>query len=167
MGRAFLNNEMHIPLPNSINGHSLPYVIVADEIFGLKPWLMKPFPGKSLTETHAIFNYRLSRARRTIENAFGIVTARWRIFLQSIKANPTLVDMIVKACLCLHNYLRLTDNAQYVPSGFVDSEDNSLVNTGALLLTSTGRAFNRSSESAKATRELFVKYVNSQEGSLS
>ena len=165
MGRAF------------INGHSLPYVIVADEIFGLKPWLMKPFPGKGLTETHAIFNYRLSRARRTIENAFGIVTARWRIFLQPIKANPTLVDMIVKACLCLHNYLRLTDNAQYVPSGFVDSEDSSgeiipgdwrsLVNTGALLSTSTGHAFNRSSASAKATRELFVKYVNSQEGSLS
>ena len=151
MGRAFLNNEMHIPLPNSINGHSLPYVIVADEIFGLKPWLMKPFPGKDLTETDAIFNYRLSRARRTIENAFGIVTARWPIFLQPIKANPPLVDMIVKARLCLHNYLRLTDNAQYVPSGFVDSEDSSgeiipgdwrsLVNTGALLSTSTGRAF--------------------------
>ena len=67
IGRAFLNNEMHIPLPNSINGHSLPYVIVVDEIFGLKPWLMKPFPGKGLTETHAIFNYRLSRAQRTIE----------------------------------------------------------------------------------------------------
>ena len=61
--------------------------------------------------------------------------------------------MIVKACLCLHNYLRLTDNAQYVPSGFVDSEDSSgeiisgdwrsLVNKGALLSTLTGRPFNK------------------------
>ena len=32
---------------------------------------------------------------------------------------------------------------------------------------STGHAFNRSSAGAKATRELFVKYINSQEGSLS
>ena len=138
---------------------------------------MKPFPGKGLTETQAIFNYRLTRARRTIGNAFGILTAWWHIILQPIKANPALVDMIVKACLCLHNYLRLTDNAQYVPSGFVDSEDSSgeiipgdwrsLVNKGALLSTSTGRAFNRSSESAKGTREIFEKYFNSQEGSLS
>ena len=76
MGRAFLNKEMQIPFSKSINGHFLPYVIVADEIFGLKPWSMKPFPGKDLTETQAIFNYRLSRARRTIENAFRILTAR-------------------------------------------------------------------------------------------
>ena len=27
------------------------------------------------------------------------------------------------ACIELHNYLRLTDNACYTPSGFVDSED--------------------------------------------
>ena len=28
------------------------------------------------------------------------------------------------ACVCLHNYLRLTENACYSPNGFVDSEDN-------------------------------------------
>ena len=177
IGRAFLNNKMHIPPAESIHGHLLPHVIIADEIFALKPWLMKPFPGKGLTETQAVFNYRLSRARRTIENAFGILSARWRIFLKPIKAKPTLVDNIVKACLCLHNYLRLTDNAQYVPTGFVDSEDSSgkiiggdwrsVVNEGALLPTATGRAFNRSSADAKQTRDLFEKYFNSQEGSLS
>ena len=50
MGKAFLNNEMHIPPAKSIHGH-LPHVIVGDEIFGLKQWLMKPFPGKDLTKT--------------------------------------------------------------------------------------------------------------------
>ena len=64
----------------------------------------------------------------------------------------------------------------HVQSGFVNSKDISgenipgdqqSVNTGASLSTSTGRAFNRSSASAKGTWELFVKYVNSQEGSLS
>ncbi len=116
---------MHTPPPSSTNGHLLPYVIVADAIFGLKRWLMKLYPGKGLNEAEAIFNYRLSRARRTIENAFGILAARWCIFRKPIKANPILVDSIVKVCLCLHNYLRLTDNAQYLSSGFVDSEDSS------------------------------------------
>ena len=36
-----------------------------------------------------------------------------------------LVELISKAIECLHNYLRLNDNAAYVPSGFVDSEDRS------------------------------------------
>ena len=87
----------YIPLPNSINEHSLPYAIVADEIFSLNPSLVKPFPGKGLTETRAIFKYRLSYAQRTIKNAFGILSAKWRIFFQLIKANPDLVDMIVFA----------------------------------------------------------------------
>ena len=177
MGRAFLDGKMNIPHPSSTNGHTLPYVIVADEIFGLKPWLMKPYPGKGLSESEAVFNYRLSRARRTIENAFGILAARWQIFRKPIKANPTLVDSITKACLCLHNYLRLTDNAQYLPSGFIDSEDSSGVITsgdwrshaqegGALRSASTGRAFNRSSENAKGTRDTFCNFFNGQEGSL-
>ncbi|CAH3027935.1 unnamed protein product [Porites evermanni] len=41
----------------------LPYVLVGDDIFPLKIWLMKPSPGKSQTEIQAIYNYRLSRCR--------------------------------------------------------------------------------------------------------
>ena len=33
------------------------------------------------------------------------------------------VENYTLACLALHNYLRLTDNTHYTPSGFVDSED--------------------------------------------
>lgn len=45
-----------------------PYVFIGDEAFPLKKWLMRPIPGRSL-DTHAkkVYNYRLSRARRTIE----------------------------------------------------------------------------------------------------
>ena len=49
-----------IPDPREVDGHMLPYVIVGDDIFGLKPYLMKPYPGRGLTESHQVFNYRLS-----------------------------------------------------------------------------------------------------------
>ena len=35
-----------------------------------------------------------------------------------------MVNKIVQASVCLHNYLRLTENAAYIPAGFVDTEDN-------------------------------------------
>ena len=122
-GQMFENGEMSTPLPRKVGDYTLPYALVGDDIFGLKPWLMKPYPGKYLDETKRIYNYRLSRARRTIENSFGIMAARWRIYQRPIRASVQTVEKIVKATLCLHNYLRLTENACYLPSGFVDSEN--------------------------------------------
>ena len=86
---------------------------------------MKPYPGKNFNIQQRVFNYRLSRARRTIENSFGILAARWRIYKSPIKAKPSKVENIIKATVCLHNYLCLTDGAHYIPTGFVDSESNS------------------------------------------
>ena len=104
---------------------NVPFVIVGDDIFPLKPWLMKPYPGKNLDQYQRIYNYRLSRARRTIENAFGILVAKWRILWRAIRANVALVEKIVQATICLHNYLRFTESANYTPAGFVDCEDSS------------------------------------------
>ena len=123
MGIAFENRTIDIPEPEPVNGSTLPYVVVSDEIFPLKQWLIKRYPGKVLSNQKLIYNYRLSRCRRTIENAFGILAARWRIFRRPIRASISTVEGIIKACTCLHNYLMQTENAGYVPSGFVDTED--------------------------------------------
>ena len=177
MGKAFIDNHIDMPPPSLVNGHMLPYAIVSDEIFALKPWLMKPYGAKALPVSEEIFNYRLSRCRRTIENSFGILTARWRIFQGPIKAKPETVDSITKACICLHNYLRLTTNAQYLPSGFVDNEDSkgNIIpgdwrtekrSSGALLSISTGTAHNRSSQDAYEVRKAFKEYFISENGAL-
>ena len=116
-------NTLNIPEAEPIEGITgkIPYFLVGDEIFGLKKWLMRPYPAP-LDEPKRIFNYRLSRARRTIENTFGLLVARWRVFRQPICANIQTVDLIIQATCCLHNFLQTTNSAAYSPSGFMDSE---------------------------------------------
>jgi len=76
-----------------------PYVLVGDEAFPLMDNLMKPFSRKNLNEEQAIFNYRLSRARRIVENAFGILASRFRILLREINLSPEKATLIVQALL--------------------------------------------------------------------
>jgi len=75
---------MNLPKAKSIfdGGPSLPYCLVGDEAFPLKPYLLRPYPRgskKELSTEQHIFNYRLCRARRIIENSFGILASQWRI----------------------------------------------------------------------------------------
>lgn len=68
---------------------------------------MKPFSRKNLNEEQAIFNYRLSRAHRIVENAFGILASRFRILLREINLSPEKATLIVQECTHLHNFLRM------------------------------------------------------------
>ena len=75
------------------------------------------------SEDKAIFKYRLSRARRIIENSFGILAARWRIFRRPILAELDRAVCYTKAAIALHNYLRTEESSVYYPPRFVDAED--------------------------------------------
>ena len=87
--KMFDKNKMGIPESKMILGDDLelPYFLVGDKVFPLKNWLMKPHSRRTLIN-ETIFHYILSRARRIIENTFGIMVARWRVFQRSIEAKP-------------------------------------------------------------------------------
>ena len=112
-------NTLNIPPANVIQSTNelYPYVIVADDAFALKSYLLKPYALRNQTAEQRIFNYRLSRARRTVENAFGQLSQRFRVFVRPIPLSPDKVNIIVKTSCCLHNFL-LRDKvstATYMP----------------------------------------------------
>lgn len=93
----------HRPLPGS-NKVAL-YVIVADDAFALKPFLMKPYGFRHQPGPNRIFNYRLSRARNTVEDVFGHVASRFRVLRTPIMLSPIKNRNVVAAICILHNFL--------------------------------------------------------------
>ena len=135
LGYAIENNKLNIPGPTSLpnSQKTLPHVFVADDAFGLKPHMMKPFPFQNMPPDERIFNYRLSRARRVIENTFGIAASRFRIFHRPIVASVEKVQAITKAVVALHNYLMRKNSlnaCRYCPRNYIDQDSTTGVTAG-------------------------------------
>ena len=82
----------------------MPLVIVGDAAYPLMPWLMKPFiNNQRLDEEQKHFNYRQSRARMVVENAFGRLKGHWRVLLKRMEIGIKSVPNVISACCVLHN----------------------------------------------------------------
>jgi hypothetical protein len=70
-----LLERREVPLDSEIPGTVLkvPFVLLGDEGYPLLPYLMRPYSTRNLDDKKRVFNYRLSRARRSVECAFGII----------------------------------------------------------------------------------------------
>lgn len=117
--------QLNIPSPTKYTSNRdviLPFVFLADDAFPLKENIMKPYGHKQLTYYEKIYNYRICRGRRVVENAFGILSARFRCLQTCLQMNLESVDKIVLACCALHNLLRKKSPSYLRPSS-VDWED--------------------------------------------
>ena len=103
------NGNLNFPPSEPLRGDNMdvPYFFIGDDAFPLTDHLMKPFRGRTLDHPMRIFNYRHCRARRVIENSFGILACRWECLLTTIAMEPEPVKNIVQACICLHNLMRI------------------------------------------------------------
>ncbi|MFV0264533.1 MAG: transposase family protein [Kluyvera sp.] len=74
------NKRANLPpadkLPGDPEGQPVDYFFVEDDAFALRSWMMKPYPRRNLSKPERIYNYRLCRARRVVENAYGILADR-------------------------------------------------------------------------------------------
>ena len=88
----------------SLNGVDVPLYFVGDSAYPLTTWIMKPFPHSGqLSSKQRHFNYRLSRARIVVENAFGRLKARWRRLLKRVDMSVENIPTVIAACCILHN----------------------------------------------------------------
>lgn len=64
LGRLFNNSQASLspvePLPRDSKGLPIDYVMMGDDAFAIKTWMMKPFPKRAMTIEERVFNYRLS-----------------------------------------------------------------------------------------------------------
>ncbi|KAH6940342.1 hypothetical protein HPB50_026947 [Hyalomma asiaticum] len=174
-GSALIEGSLGIPALACLpcTSTNVPYVFIGDEAFQLRKDFMRPFPARQLDDSRRIFNYRLSRARRCVENAFGITAARWRILLRTINLLPENVDYVIKAACVLHNFLTVHNPQSHQ---FPDKEDSfgNIVggrwrqgmqgvpdNCFFPIQTTTSRNFNGD---AAAARDLFTAYFSSSAG---
>ena len=125
LARALHMHSEMFPDPAPLPGDERPssFYIVADDAFPLKENIMKPFSYKDMKHERRIFNYRLSRARRCVENAFGILANRYRLFLGKILLQPDIAEKAVLACCALHNMLAKEVNSS--AEQMTDSRDPS------------------------------------------
>ena len=99
---ALREGTLGLPPPEPLPGddRDMPFFIVADDAFALRAWLMKPYAHRNLTKEEEVFNYRTSRARRVVENAFGILANRWRVFHTPMQVN---MCNIIVMYICMNN----------------------------------------------------------------
>lgn len=122
-------------------------------------------------------NYRLSRAWQTIENAFRVFSAWWKIFKWPVRANPVTVDSIIKL-----QFAGLTTHPQQtmpitrlcwlrVPIGEIWPRDRKasieLVGETNALQPIGHMGSNAYYQNAKGTEKLFKEYLSSSMRALS
>lgn len=104
------NKTLNIPRPKKLSDRlgDIPYFFIGDDAFSLSEFLMKPYNRNlKLSVAEEIFNYRLCRARMTVEMAFGRLTNRFRIFHKPIEVSPLTCDKIIRTCCTIHNFLTI------------------------------------------------------------
>jgi len=97
-------------------------------------------------------NKQLSRARRVVENAIGILAQKWRVFLRPIETDAETAERVLKAACCLHNYiLRNNINVAATETEHVEP---------VRAFSDTSSTNLRSNNAAFEVREHFVAYFN-------
>ncbi len=146
----------------------IPYLFLGDSAFPLMPNLMKPYSGDHKKGTpKRIFNYRLSRARRVVENVFGISSSIFRVLRHPMELQPEKAEIIVLAICHLHNFLRRNKQSRslYMPSQSIDREQDGNIVNGSWRNEPRGSSFlplrnipRRSTEYAQNIRDELADY---------
>lgn len=98
------NNTLFKDNAKMFDNVPVPILLLGDSAFRISNCLLKPFPYvPNQSPSEKLFNYKLSKCRRVVENAFGHLKARFRKVGKGLEVNINNVCTIVLACCVLHN----------------------------------------------------------------
>ena len=177
--RALEEGTLTIPSECKLSGTdiSVPYALVADDAFPLKKYIPKPYSQRNLTKTKQIVNYRLCRARRVVQNAFGILPNGFRIFMHPISIASCRIETIVMVTVTLHNFLwkRLGTSMPSLPTNNCYSDNQAIGETecGEIRIRSTSALVHmeqerhgKATDVAKHARDTIADYFCLKEGEI-
>ena len=90
------------------------FYIVGDEAYICTDYLITPVPMSVADTDEDNFNYFLSSLRMHVEQAFGMLVARWRILKGGLNFSVSRSTDIVCLCMKLHNYVIENDRERSV-----------------------------------------------------
>ena len=166
LAAAIRDDSLQLPPPTALPGTDtvLPHVIVADEAFPLTTAIMRPYPGRAearLGHRATVFNYRLSRARRIVENAFGILTQTWRLYRRPMNVAVHHACAIVHATCVLHNFLHADEVVALQGRPEVDMQERAAAAAG-LADAHHRLGANNYARAAEHVREQFALYFTGE-----
>lgn len=123
--------------------------------------MMRPYPRKALDYSKRVHNYRISRARISVECTFGIRSKKFGVLQKSMETNVEVAESLVKSICVVHNFIEHENNFNYSPNDDVHNATQSNSNSS---LTATRSA--RPTTEAMAIRDALKEYFISPAGAL-
>lgn len=122
---------------------------------------MRPYPRKQLRSSFAkqVYNYRHSRHRKIVENCFGVLTKRFRLYQRKLQITPEHIDIVVGATCCLYNFLR-TDICYWT------SQEQGTNTPNMQTLRGIDRVAGNLTTRVMAIRDMFQEYFISENGAV-
>lgn len=163
IGKAFEKNKFNVPCDREVPGtnEKLSYAIIGDEAFPLKNYLLRPYPGSQIYEDEGKnkFNEHNSRARKVVEDAFGQITSKFRIYCRRLKALQENADKIVMTTCILQNFIKQNT------TDMLSNEQRPNLNLLSHI-TSFSKEGGSAQKEAFENRDKFKQFFNSHAGKL-
>jgi len=102
--RRITNEGLMAKQTVTVGGREIRPVLLGSSAYPRYPWLLKPHHEYTNSPLEINFNKELSKARMSVDRAFGVLRRRWGILQKRLDSNISFTNKVIVACCVLHNF---------------------------------------------------------------